>query len=92
LGLAACGRSSIENRAPTLAALIGADEAAVVRQYGPPDFSYATGGLRTLIYQRRVVEGSTGGARPRGVSFPCKISFTLAEGRVRSFDQQGAGC
>jgi hypothetical protein len=91
LALAACVRPSAETRAPALEALIGADEAAVLRQYGAPDFSYTNGGVRTLIYDRRVVEHA-GGPRPRAASFPCRISFTLAQGRVRSFDQQGAGC
>lgn len=91
LALAACVRPSAESRAPALAGLIGADEAAVVRQYGPPDFSYGNGGVRTLIYDRRDLERA-GGPRPRTASFPCRISFTLAQGRVRSFDQQGAGC
>jgi hypothetical protein len=92
LAPAACARPTAETRAPHLAAFIGADAAAVIRAYGPPDLDYATGSVRTLVYERQVVAGPSGGPHPRFVSFPCRLSFTLAEGRVRSFDQRGAGC
>jgi hypothetical protein len=81
-----------EDRAEALSKLIGADEAAVIRALGAPDLALDTPPLRTLFYNRVIVEhGRVRRALP-SATFPCRITLTLEDGRVRSFDQQGGGC
>jgi hypothetical protein len=81
-----------EERAGALSKLIGADEPAVIRALGAPDLALDTPPLRTLFYNRVIVErGRVYRALPTA-TFPCRITITLEDGRVRSFDQQGGGC
>ena len=81
-----------QDRAQALSKLIGADEPAVIRALGAPDLALDTPPLRTLFYNRVIVErGRVYRALPTA-TFPCRITITLEDGRVRSFDQQGAGC
>jgi hypothetical protein len=81
-----------EERADALSKLIGADESSVIRALGAPDLALDTPPLRTLFYKRVIVEhGRVRRALP-SATFPCRITLTLEDGRVRSFDQQGGGC
>jgi hypothetical protein len=94
LALAACRDPATVKREQTLSHLIGADESAVIRELGPPTRSFDQGALRTLVFERTDVEfvPGMGGPGPHTAAFHCRIQLTLEDGRVRSFDQQGAGC
>ena len=84
-----CTRWAEEKSRPDLPALVGASEADVVQRLGTPDRRFNTGNLRYLVYEHADVWRAP---RAQAVSFPCRITFILETGRVRSFDQQGAGC
>jgi hypothetical protein len=96
LASASCAKPTAVQRAPLLASFIGARDADVVRQFGPPTRSFDEGALRTLIYNRTTTErlqfAPRGYSRPVVADFPCQIAFILESGRVRSFDQRGGGC
>lgn len=86
----ACTRPAVERSRPNLPSLIGATEAQVVAQLGSPDRRFDTANLRYLVYERLDIWRT----RPSrfAVEFPCRITFILEAGAVRSYDQQGAGC
>jgi len=88
--LAACARQFVERSRPDLPSLIGANEATVVAMLGTPDRRFDTANLRYLVYDRLDIWR----APPSRLvlEFPCRITFILEAGAVRSFDQQGAGC
>ena len=87
--LAACARQFVERSRPDLPSLIGANEATVVAMLGTPDRRFDTANLRYLVYDRVDIWRAP---HAQAVSFPCRITFILEAGAVRSFDQQGAGC
>jgi len=89
LALAACTRPSVERSRPNLPSLIGAPEAAIIARLGTPDRRFDTANLRYLVYERVDIWRAPH-ALP--AEFPCRITFILEAGAVRSFDQQGAGC
>ena len=88
--LCACTRPAVERSRPNLPSLIGASEAAVVAQLGTPDRRFDTANLRYLVYDR--VDIWRAPPRRLAVEFPCRITFILEAGAVRSFDQLGPGC
>jgi hypothetical protein len=96
LAASACAKPTSVQRAPLLAGFIGASEADVVRQFGPPTQSFDQGQLRTLVYDRTTTErlqfAPREYSRPVVADFACSIAFVLESGRVRSFDQRGSGC
>jgi hypothetical protein len=86
----ACTRQFVERSRPDLPSLIGKGEAAVVAELGTPDRRFDTANLRYLVYERVDIWRTP--PHRLAVEFPCRITFILEAGAVRSFDQQGAGC
>lgn len=107
-GLLAGCTNQLAARQARLAPLIGQTEGTLVQQFGVPDRTYETEGVKYLAYEEArvdVIPGMPGysygppfwgwygsGFPPQVVTMVCETTFAVANGVVRSFTLRGNAC